>query len=165
MSHDPRGGREGKGWVVMTRELVADLLDLFDAEIEAARQEVGTIWRRAWMVPVLFSTALFLLFWILALVAYALVALLSKWLPAWGAALSVAGGLLLVAGVCVAIGVARVKRLENPYDIFVRRLRDHLDWWRREMALSRPRGEEGAAPGAASPRAAEPRPPVGGELP
>jgi hypothetical protein len=133
MSHEPGGSREGKGWVVMTRELVADLLDLFDAEIEAARQEVGTIWRRAWTVPVLFVTALFLLFWILALVTYALVALLSQWLPAWGAALSVAGGLLLVAAVCVAVGVARVKRLENPYDVFVRRLRDHLAWWRGEL--------------------------------
>ena len=128
---------QDKGFVVLTRELLADLLELLDAEVEAARDEVASVWRGSWAIPLCFSLALFLLFWVVALLGYALVALLSRWLPPWGAGLVVAGGFLLLAGAAAAVGVARLKRLRNPYDIFVRRLREHLAWWRSEVQLRR----------------------------
>jgi hypothetical protein len=148
---------QGTGWLVLTRELLADVVDLLDAEVEAAREEVATVWRGAWAIPVLFSAALFLLFWIIALLGYAAVALLSRWLPAWGAALTVAGAFLLLALVATALGVAKLKRLKNPYDIFVRRAREHVSWWRTEVSL-RPAAKpaDPAAPPNRAPRGSEP---------
>lgn len=134
--------RPGQSWIVLSRELVADFLDLLDAELEAARQELGRSWRGAGWIAAFFGVAVALAFWVVALLAYALVAVLSLWLPAWGAGLSVAGLFLLTAAVLVALAWWRFKRLQNPIDVAVRRLRDHIDWWRREVSLHPPDSEE-----------------------
>ncbi|HEX4955486.1 MAG TPA: phage holin family protein [Thermoanaerobaculia bacterium] len=141
---------DGKGIFVLSRELAADLLELADAEIEAAREEVRATWRRSWLVPVMAIVALFFLFWTIALFAYFLITLFALKLPTWGAALAVFGLFLVLAAVCGGIAAAKAKQLENPYDVFVRRLRAHLDWWRSEISLRAP------APGSEGPK--EPAP-------
>ncbi len=126
---------ERPGWIFLSRELAADLLELADAEVDAARQELGAVGRRAARAAVLVVAALCLVFWLVALVAYVLVAVVALWLPPWGAGLVVAGLFALAAVILVALAVAQVKRIENPVDILVRRLREHLAWWRREVRL------------------------------
>ncbi len=148
---------DGKGIFVLSRELAADLLELADAEIEAAREEVRATWRRSWLVPVMALVALFFLFWTIALFAYFLVTLFALKLPTWGAALAVFGLFLVLASVCGGIAAAKAKKLENPYDIFVRRLRAHLDWWRTEISL---RASGPAAPGSDAARPERPREPA-----
>jgi len=145
---EPAGESEHPGWIVLSRELASDLLELADAEIEAAREEVSRVWRGAWAIAVLVALAACLLFWLVALLAYTLVALAGRWLPAWGAGLAVAGAFLAVALVLLGLAWARARRLENPIDIFVRRLREHLDWWRREVGASAP-GPKAASRGGA----------------
>lgn len=126
---------ERTGWIFLSRELAADLLELADAEIDAARQEMGTVGRRAGKAALFLLAALCIVFWLVALLAYVLVAVADLWLPAWGAGLAVAGLFALLAAVFVWIAVAQVKKLDNPVDILVRRLREHLAWWRREVRL------------------------------
>jgi len=150
--------RERAGWIVLSRELVADLLDLLDAEIGAARQELAVSWRRAGLIVAFFAGALALAFWVVALVAYTLVEVVSLWWPPWAAALTVTALFLLLAAVLVLLARWRIRRLANPLDVAVRRLREHIDWWRREVTVTvrpvsaRPGGAE--APDEESPEEA-----------
>lgn len=136
------------GWIYLSRELIADLLDLADAEVAEARVEVGEVARRAVQAVVLLLAAFALLFWVVALFGYTLIAVAALWLPAWGAGLVVAGFFLLLALGAALWAKAQLKRLENPIDILIRRLRAHLDWWRREVTLKRE-----LPPGTPEPRA------------
>lgn len=124
-----------KGWIYLSRELAGDLLELADAELEVTRQEVGVVGRRLTKVAVLLVAVICLLFWLVALVGYTLVAVASIWLPPWGAGLAVGGLFLLVASGLAAWAWSQIRKLESPIDIVVRRLREHLDWWRREARL------------------------------
>ncbi len=126
---------DGKGWIYLSRELAGDLLELADAELEVTRQEVGAVGRRLGKVVVLLIAVLCLVFWLVALLGYTLIAVASLWLPPWGAGLAVGGFFLLLA---LGLGLwawSQIKKLENPVDIVIRRLREHLDWWRREARL------------------------------
>lgn len=136
---------ERQGWIVLSRELVADLLDLADAEIAAARREVAVTWRRAWLIAALFGVAVALVFWVVSLVAYTLVEVVSLWWPPWAAGLTVTLLFLAAAAVLAVLARLRLRRLANPLDVAVRRLREHIEWWRREVEV-RPDG--GEAPGA-----------------
>jgi Putative Actinobacterial Holin-X, holin superfamily III len=135
--------RTDPGWIVLTRELAADLLELVDAEVAAGREELSASWRGALKIVAFFAAAVALLFWVVALLAYALVALASRWLPGWGAGLAVAGLFVAVAAGLGALGWRRATRLENPVDVVIRRLRDHLGWWRTEVTLHPALGEPG----------------------
>jgi hypothetical protein len=129
---------ERPGWIVLSRELASDLLELADAEIEATRDEISRVWRRAWTVAALVGLAACLAFWLVALFAYTLVAVAQRWLSPWAAGLAVAGAFLVAIVALLAAAWLRARRLESPLDILVRHLREHLDWWRREVALSPP---------------------------
>lgn len=153
--------RSHPGWIVLSRELAGDLLELADAEIGATREEIGRIWRRAGIVIACLIGIVCLAFWLIALLAYVLVALLAPKLGWWGAGLVVAG--LLVLGIVIfgAIAWWHARRFENPIDIALRRLRDHLAWWKSELAAEQggPVGLDGvpeetfeAAPPAAARR-------------
>jgi Zn-dependent protease with chaperone function len=139
---------ERAGWVFLSRELAADLLELADAEVDAARRELGAVGRRAVKAALLGVAALCLVFWLVALLAYVLVAVVALWLPPWGAGLVVAGLFALLTAILVGLALAQVKRIDNPVDIVVRRLREHLAWWRREVRLRPAAGPQpaGAAP-------------------
>lgn len=139
--------RESESWTVLSRELIADLLDLLEAELAAARGELAKSWRGAGLIGAFFGAAVALAFWVVAVLAYALVAVFMLWLPAWGAGLIVAGIFLVAAALLGLLGWWRVKRLANPIDVVFRRLRDHIDWWRSEVRLH-PGDGEGRRPPA-----------------
>lgn len=126
---------DSKGWIYLSRELAGDLLELAEAELEVTRQEVGVVGRRLAKVTVLLIAVVCLLFWIVALVGYTLVAVASIWLPPWGAGLAVGGLFLLIALGLGAWAWSQIQKLESPIDIVIHRVREHLDWWRREVRL------------------------------
>lgn len=140
---------EHPGWIYLSRELAADLLELADAEIDGVRQELGALGRRAVRAVLLGVAAVCLAFWIIALIAYTLVAVASLWLPLWGAGLAVTGLFILLAALLGWMAVAQVKKLDNPIDVVVRRLREHLAWWRREVRLRPEPSSEGPRPAPA----------------
>lgn len=95
-------------------ELVRNLVT---AEIDAAKAWVSRTAKDAGIGSVWFVIALFLLFWMIpAVLAFAIIGLASWW-PAWVAALSVVGFLLLAILIFALLGLLRFRKVvkrENP---------------------------------------------------
>jgi len=95
-------------------ELVRNLIT---AEIDAAKAWVSRTAKDAGIGSVWFVIALFLLFWTIPVIlAFAIIGL-SSWWPAWVAALSVFGFLLLAILIFALLGILRFRKLtkrENP---------------------------------------------------
>lgn len=94
--------------------LIADLpgyfMDLVRGEIEQLKKELVTRLAQAGIGIGLLAAAATVLFLALAVFITAAILGLSEVLPPWASALIVGGGLLVIAGILVAIGVASLKR-------------------------------------------------------
>ncbi|MET0726386.1 MAG: phage holin family protein [Leifsonia sp.] len=95
-------------------ELLADVPDLIrgliQAEIAAFKAELAARGKSVGVGVVLFLIALFLLFWAFAVLIESAVFAFALIVPAWAAALIVAGILLVIVAILVLIGVQAVKR-------------------------------------------------------
>lgn len=121
------------GWIEMFRGLGESLLDVLRAEVATLQEDLSRSGRIAGRAMALLGTALILLFWILGLLIFALVAVAAIWLPLWAAALVVLALFSIVAAVLAMMGVSRLKQVENPVETFRRRVDDHLDWWQNTL--------------------------------
>lgn len=121
------------GWIEMFRGLGESLLDVLRAEVATLQEDLSRSGRIAGGALALLGAALILLFWIVGLLIFALVAVLAVWLPLWGAALIVLALFLLVTGILAWLGMNRLKQVENPVQTFRRRVDDHLDWWQNTL--------------------------------
>jgi uncharacterized membrane-anchored protein len=130
-------------WVELFRALGDALLDLLEAELRTLSREIARSGRHLGVAIAFFGGAAAIAFWLLGVLTYFAIALLSLWLPMWGAALIVAGVLLLAVVVVAWLGVSRLRRVENPATIFRRRLDDHLGWWNGRLLAEEPGGEDG----------------------
>ncbi|NYF09190.1 sterol desaturase/sphingolipid hydroxylase (fatty acid hydroxylase superfamily) [Leifsonia sp. AK011] len=94
--------------------LIADLpgyfMDLVRGEIEQLKKELVTRLAQAGIGIGLLVAAATVLFLALAVFITAAILGLSEVLPPWASALIVGGGLLVIAAILVAIGVASLKR-------------------------------------------------------
>lgn len=114
-----RGGRDRADDSLLT--LLGDLPELvrnlITAEIAAAKVWVARTAKDAGIGSLWFVIVLFLLFWAIpVLLAFAIIGLASWW-PAWVAALSVFGFLLLAVVLFALLGVLRFRKVvkrENP---------------------------------------------------
>jgi hypothetical protein len=121
------------GWIEMFRGLGEALLDVLRAEVATLQEDLTRSGKIAGGALALLGMALILLFWILGLLIFCLVAVLAIWLPLWAAALVVLALFLVAAGVLSWLGVHRLKQVENPVQTFRRRVDDHLDWWQNTL--------------------------------
>ncbi len=121
------------GWIEMFRGLGEALLDVLRAEMATLQEDLTRSGRIAGGALALLGAGLILLFWILGLLIFSLVAVAAIWLPLWGAALVVLALFLTVAAVLSWMGVNRLKQVENPVQTFRRRVDDHLDWWQNTL--------------------------------
>lgn len=121
------------GWIEMFRGLGEALLDVLRAEVATLQEDLTRSGRIAGGALALLGAALILLFWIVGLLIFALVAVLHIWLPLWAAALVVLGLFVAVAGILGWLGVRRFKQVENPMQTVRRRVDDHLDWWQNTL--------------------------------
>lgn len=121
------------GWIEMFRGLGEALLDVLRAEVATLQEDLTRSGRIAGGALALLGVALILLFWILGLLIFCLVAVAAIWLPLWAATLVVLVLFLAVAGVLSWMGVNRLKQVENPVETFRRRVDDHLDWWQNTL--------------------------------
>ena len=121
------------GWIEMFRGLGEALLDVLRAEVATLQEDLTRSGRIAGGALALLGVALILVFWILGLVIFCLVAVAAIWLPLWAAALVVLVLFLAVAGVLSWMGVNRLKQVENPVETFRRRVDDHFDWWQNTL--------------------------------
>ena len=115
----PRGYRDRADDSLLT--LLGDLPELVrnlvTAEIDAAKAWVQRTAKDAGIGSLWFVIVLFLLFWTIpVLLAFAIIGL-SSWWPAWVAALSVFGFLLVGIAVFALLGLLRFRKVmkrENP---------------------------------------------------
>lgn len=121
------------GWIEMFRGLGEALLDVLRAEVATLQEDLTRSGRIAGGALALLGAALILLFWIVGLLVFTLIAVLAIWLQLWAASLIVLGLFLLAAGILGGIGVKRLKQVENPVQTFRRRVDDHLDWWQNTL--------------------------------
>lgn len=124
------------GWIESFRGLGEALLEVLRAEVSTLQEDLTRSGRIAGVALALLGAALVLLFWIVGLLIFFLVAFLhSKWplWPLWGSALFVLVLFIVTAGLLGWLGVRRVKQVENPMQTVRRRVDDHLDWWQNTL--------------------------------
>ena len=121
------------GWIEMFRGLGEAVLDVLRAEVATLQEDLSRSGRIAGGALALLGVALILLFWIVGLLIFALIAVLAIWLQLWAAALIVLGVFLAATAILAWLGVNRLKQVENPVQTFRRRVDDHLDWWQNTL--------------------------------
>jgi hypothetical protein len=121
------------GWIETFRGLGEALLDVLRAEVATLQEDLTRSGRIAGGAMALLGAALILLFWIVGLLIFALVAVLHIWLPLWASALIVLALFAGTAGILGWLGVRRFKQVENPMQTVRRRVDDHLDWWQNTL--------------------------------
>ena len=122
-----------QGWIDLFRSLGESLIEVVRAETSALQADLKTSGRHTGIALGLLGTAVLLLFWVLGLLIFLAVAVLSVWLQLWAAALIV---LLIFVGamaVLIVLGLRRLKLVENPVDSVKRHVDDHLDWWQNGL--------------------------------
>jgi len=126
------------GWIDLFRSLGESLLEVWRAELATLQDDLQRSGRHLGTALGLFGGALVLLFWIVGLLLFVLIALLHVWLPWWAAALIVLLLFLLSTGLLAWLGVRRLRQVENPVATVRRRVDSHLDWWQHGL-LAQPK--------------------------
>jgi putative superfamily III holin-X len=121
------------GWIELFRSLGEALLEVWRAELATLQDDFQRSGRHLAVMLGLLGAVLILMFWIVGLLLFFLIALLYVWLPLWGAALIVLGLFAVTAGVLAWLGWRRWRQVENPIGIVQRRMDNHLDWWQHGL--------------------------------
>jgi len=126
------------GWIDLFRSLGESLLEVLRAEAATLQDDLQRSGRHFGVALAFFGGAVVLLFWMVGLLLFTLIALLNIWLQLWAAALIVLA--LFVAGIAIlaSLGMRRLRQVENPMETVRRRVDEHLDWWQHSL-LSQPR--------------------------
>ena len=122
-----------QGWIDLFRSLGESLIEVLRAETTALQTDLKTSGRHLGIALGLFGAAVLLLFWVLGLLVFLAVAVLSIWLPLWAAAgiVLVVFGAVMVA--LIWLGCRRYRLFESPVDTMKRHVDDHLDWWQNGL--------------------------------
>ena len=122
-----------QGWIDLFRSLGESLIEVVRAETTALQADLKTSGRHLGIALGLLGAAVLLLFWVLGLLIFLAVAVLSVWLQVWAAALIVFLLFAAVMAVLIMLGLRRLKLVENPVDSVKRHVDDHLDWWQNGL--------------------------------
>jgi hypothetical protein len=128
-----------QGWIDLFRSLGESLIEVLRAEGTALQEELKRSGRNLGVALAFLGAAVLLVFWVLGLLLFFLVALFSIWLQLWAAV----GIVLLLFAIPMTVlawlGVARLRQVENPLDSVKRHVDEHLDWWQNGLlAAGRP---------------------------
>jgi hypothetical protein len=122
-----------QGWIDLFRSLGESLIEVVRAETTALQADLKTSGRHMGIALGLLGAAVLLLFWVLGLLIFCVIAVLSIWLQLWAAALIVLLVFAAIMAVLVMLGLRRLKLVENPVDSVKRHVDDHLDWWQNGL--------------------------------
>lgn len=122
-----------QGWIELFRTLGESLIEVVRAETSALQADLKTSGRHMGVALGLLGAAVLVLFWVLGLLIFFLIALLSTWLQLWAAALIVLVVFAGVMGFLAWLGIRRFRLVENPVDSVKRHVDDHLDWWQNGL--------------------------------
>jgi hypothetical protein len=122
-----------QGWIDLFRSLGESLIEVVRAETTALQADLKTSGRHLGVALAFFGAAALLSFWVLGLLVFFVIALLSTWLQLWAAALIVFAVFLVAMLILAWLGVRRYQLFENPVDSVKRHVDDHLDWWQNGL--------------------------------
>jgi hypothetical protein len=120
-------------WIELLADVGRAVLELLEAEAKALQEELAVSGRSYLRVLLLFAVTAAVLFWAGGALTFFLVALVALWLPLWGAALSVGGGLILVGLAVAGVGWWKLRHTERPDGVFRRRFDEHVAWFRTRL--------------------------------
>jgi hypothetical protein len=126
------------GWIDLFRSLGESLLEVLRAEVATLQDDLQRSGRHFGVALAFFGAAAVLLFWMVGLLLFALIALLNIWLQLWAAALIVLALFVAAIAILGILGKRRLQQVENPMETVRRRVDEHLDWWQHSL-LSQPR--------------------------
>ena len=126
-----------QGWIDLFRSLGESLIEVVRAETSALQTDLKTSGKHLGIALGLLGAAVLLLFWVLGLAIFCVIAVLSIWLELWAAALIVLFVFAAVLAVLALLGLRRLKLVENPVDTMKRHVDDHLDWWQNGLLAQR----------------------------
>jgi putative superfamily III holin-X len=121
------------GWIDLFRSLGESLLEVWRAELATLQEDLGRSGRYLGRALAFFGAAAVLVFWIVGLLLFVLIALLHVWLPWWGASLIVLVLFVSTAALLAWLGTSRLRQVENPLESVRRRVDNHLDWWQHGL--------------------------------
>lgn len=107
------------------------------AEFDALSEDLTAAGKRVVRGLLMVLIALAVAAVLLAVLVFVSIAVLSLWMPLWGAGLVVAGVLALAGGLLWRSAM-RSLRGETPVAIVNRHVGDHLAWWEQRMASDSP---------------------------
>lgn len=139
-------------WTASLQALGGAFGELVRAELAALGDDLSRSGKRLGGALLLLASALFVLFWSVALAIYVAVEVVHQWLPRWAAAAVVLAAVLVVMAVLAAVGWRRLKRLESPTVMVQRRWTSHRVWWEEQFPPEAGRGlpdNGGEGPGSA----------------
>lgn len=116
-------------WVGQFRSLGRALLEVLQAEWEALQAEIAESGGHLGRALGFLAAAAVLLFWMIGALVFSLGAVLTLWLPVWGAALVTTGLFAVATAILAAIGVRHLRRFQSPARTFRRRVGEHFSWW------------------------------------
>ena len=117
----------------LVRDIATQSQTLVRKEVELAKQEIlEAVMAKVMAVGALAGAGLFGLFALL-FAALAAAAALALVLPAWAAALIVAGGFLLLAVPAALIGIRRMKAPPLKPEETVRTVKEDVEWARAQL--------------------------------
>ncbi|MEP7246750.1 MAG: phage holin family protein [Gammaproteobacteria bacterium] len=112
---------------VVLQDIVSNIQDIVRSEVRLARTEVGEELAKARSAGVLVGVgvvaAVFSALFLLLAAVYAL----SRVMPEWAAALIVAIGIAIVAGVALAVGIKQFKTVQ-PAPKTAASLKENVEW-------------------------------------
>lgn len=105
-----------RGFFRLIADLPRELSDLVRAEVNLLQKELASKLRAAGVGLGLLTLGVTLLCLFLVMLVVTLILVLAIFMPAWVAALVVAGTILLVAAVLIFAGVASIKKGFTPFE-------------------------------------------------
>jgi Zn-dependent protease with chaperone function len=123
-------------WIDLFRSLGEALLEVWRAELGTLQDDLQRSGRNLGGALGLFGAAVVLLFWIVGLLLFVLITLLHIWMPWWGASLVVLALFVIAVAILARLGLARMRKVENPLETVRRRVDSHFDWWQHGLLAS-----------------------------
>lgn len=124
-------------WTELVRELGLSIIDLLRAESRALQRDLAVSGKRAGVALGMLAIAAVLVFWSLGVATVVVVAVLSLWLPLWGAALTTLALVLLKAAILAWLGSRGLRKIEPPSVTVARHVDDLRAWWSEDLSLER----------------------------
>ncbi|MCZ6726349.1 MAG: phage holin family protein [Acidobacteria bacterium] len=121
------------GWADLARSVGSALLEVWQAEIGALRQDLSRSGRALRGGLILALAAAVVGFWSVGLGLWLVVEVLTLRLPRWQAALVVLAAGLVLAFILGWIARRSFERIEAPLHLVKRRSREHLEWWQETV--------------------------------